>query len=105
MMLSLLLLSFRDEDLRRMSFISIFVVDIIIAPDPIQDPQGAKEMIAASNVTIRAFVIVLFGTVVAVWAAVGMPLLYVKILVLARVMFRLFGTFFTCFYCSFGCET
>jgi hypothetical protein len=105
MTLLLLSLSYRDDDLRRMSFISIFVVNIIIALDPIQDPQAAKEMIAASDVTIRAVVIILFGTVVAVWAAVGMPLLYGKILVLARVMFCLVGTFFTCSYRSCGCET
>ena len=84
---------------------SIFVVNVVIAPDPIQDPHTAKEMITATNVTSRAIVVVLFGTVVAVWAAVGMPLLYGRILVLARVMFCLFGTFFTYSYRSCGCET
>jgi hypothetical protein len=34
-----------------------------------------------------------------------MTLLYGRILVLARVMFCLFGTFFTYSYCSCGCET
>ena len=83
----------------------IFVIDVIIAPDPIQDPHTAKEMIAAANVTSRAVVVVLFGTIVAVWAAVGVPLLYGRTLVLARVMFHLFGTFFTYSYRSCGCET
>ena len=84
---------------------SIFVIDDVIAPDPIQNPHTAKEMIAAANVTSRAVVIVLFDTVVAVWVAVGMPLLYGRILVLVRVMFCLFGTLFTYSYCSCGCET
>ncbi len=79
---------------------SIFVVDVVIAPDPIQDPHTAKEIITAANVTSRVVVIVLFGfgTVVAVWVALGMPLLYGRILVLARVVFCLFGTFFTYSY-------
>ena len=50
-------------------------------------------MIAAAIVTSRAVVAILFGTVVAVWAVVGVPLLYGRILVLARVVFHLFGTF------------
>ena len=85
---------------------SIFVVDFVITPDPIQDPHTAKEMITAADVTSRVVIVVLFGfgTVVAVWAAVGMPLLYGRILVLARVMFCLFGTFFTYSYRSCGCE-
>jgi hypothetical protein len=83
----------------------IFVVDVVIALDPIPDPHTAKEMIATADVTSRAAVVVLFGTVVAVWAAVGVPLLYGRILVLARVMFCLFGTLFTYSYRSCGCET
>jgi hypothetical protein len=75
------------------------------SPYPIQDPHTAKEMIVTADVTSRAVVVILFGTVVAVWAVVGVPLLCGRILVLAMVMFRLFGTFFTYSYRSCGCET
>ena len=82
----------------------IVIVDVVIAPYPIQDPHTAKEMIPAADVTSRAIVVVLFGTVVAVWVVVGVPLLYGRILVLARVMCCLFGTFFTYSYRICGCE-
>ncbi len=80
-------------------------MNVVFTPDPNQDPHTAKEMIVAADVTSRAVVVILIGTVIAVWAAVGVPLLYGRILVLARVMFRLFGTFFTYSYRSRGCET
>jgi hypothetical protein len=53
----------------------IFVVVVVIAPDPIRAPTPPK-MIATADATSRAVVVILFGPVVAVWAAVeGMTLL------------------------------
>ena len=75
------------------------------SPYPIQDPHTAKEMIVTADITSRAVVVVLLGTIVAVWAVVGMPLLCGRILVLAMVMFRLFGTFVTYSYHGCGYDT
>ncbi len=55
----------------------IFVINVVITPDPIQDPHAANEMITAADVTSSAVVVILFGTIIAVWAAVeGVPLLW-----------------------------
>jgi hypothetical protein len=62
-------------------------------------------MIAAANATSRAIVVVVFGPVVAVWAAVeGMTLLPSKGSGFGEGHVLPLGTFSTYSYHSFGCE-
>jgi hypothetical protein len=62
-------------------------------------------MIAAADTTSRAIVVVLFGPVVAVWAAVeGMTLLPSKGSGFGEGHVCLLGTFPTYSYRTFGCE-
>jgi hypothetical protein len=62
-------------------------------------------MIAAANATSRAIVVVVFGPIVTVWAAVeGMTLLPSKDSGFGKGHVLLLGTFSTYSYGSFGCE-
>jgi hypothetical protein len=74
-------------------------------PRPHQGPHTANEMIATANATSRAVVVVVFGPVVAVWAAVeGMTLLPSKGSGFGEGNVLPLGTFSTYSYRSFGCE-
>ena len=73
-------------------------------PRPHQGPHTA-EMIAAANTTSRVVVVVLFGPIVAVWAAVeGMTLLPLKGSGFGEGHVLPVGTFSTYSYHSFGCD-
>jgi hypothetical protein len=85
--LSSLSSSYRDNDLRRTGVVIHLCRQRRCRPRPHPGHPHCQRNDTAANVTSRAIVVVLFGTVVAVWAAVGVPLLYGRLLVLARVMF------------------
>ncbi len=103
--LLLLLLSYRDNNLRRTSAIIDLCRRRRHLPRPHQGRHTANEMIAAADATSRAVVVVVFGTVVTVWAAVeGMTLLPSKGSGFGKGHVLPLGTFSTYSYRSFGCE-
>jgi hypothetical protein len=103
--LSLLLLSYRDDNLRRTSAIINFCPHRHHCPRPHQGPHTTNKMIAAADATSRSVVVVIFGPVVAVWVAVeGMTLLPSKGSGFGKGHVLPLCTFSTYSYRSFGYE-
>jgi hypothetical protein len=103
--LSLLSLSYRDDNLRKTSAVIDLCHRRPHRPRPHQGPHTTNKMIAAANATSRAIVVVVFGLVIAAWVAVeGMTLLPSKGSGFGEGHVLLLGTFSTYSYRSFGCE-
>jgi hypothetical protein len=101
--LSLLLSSSRNNNLRRTGAVINLCHRHRHHPRPHQGPHTANEMIAAANATSRAVVVVAFGPVITVWAAVeGMTLLPSKGSGFGEGHVLPLGTFSTYSHRSFG---